>query len=506
MERQFRSDNGRMDPAPSVSASARADSGSVTDDREWIDRIRTGDTGALETLFRTHVRGLTAFAFRYVQSYDTAAHVVTEVFTRLWQGRHSWAFHGSVRGNLFASTHRVGLDELRRTRSEARWHAGLPPAGPDQAASASGQNDVHAVMHETIARLPALTRTVAFMRWADRLSRAEIAMVLGSNVRTVHTQVTPASRAMRKRLAPTTWVLEKRAALSTLRDAGDSVDPFPMIDPDRIEDYLSGESSEADVTQLFQDVVAAGGDPIALEAMESAWYGPGRIIADLVDPDTAWDGLAHKLSVPRHRTHQASKWRQAIPDAASALAMARAAADAGSRGVRAAADAGSRGVRAAANAGSRGARAAAAVTAGAVERGTAELKALPTEQLSARLKHQASIARASIVSGARRLMGVAVQAIRRANGLMASRLVQGVGIVVVGIALTAGVWTLLAHHVGAGRVSEGSAGQVVAPNPAIRSRSPVEGGSAANSPRVPGHNETKVHKRRHVTRTGSPTS
>lgn len=184
----------------------------------------------------------------------------------------------------------------------------------------------------------------------------------------------------------------------------------------------------------------------------------------------------------------------------------RAAADAGGRGVRAAADAGSRGVRAAADAGGRGARAAAVATAGAVGRRTAELKALPTEQLSARLRHEASVARASIVSGALRFIGAATQAVRRANGLMASRFVQGVGIVVVGIALTAGVWTLLAHHV-AGTVSEGSAGQVVAPSPAIRSRLPAAGGLAGSSPRdsrAPGHGQPKVRRRRHVTSTGSP--
>jgi RNA polymerase sigma-70 factor, ECF subfamily len=484
MERQFRSDNGRMDPAEGVSASGHSDPASAPDDREWIERIRSGNTTALETLFRTHVRGLTAFAFRYVQSYDAAAHIVTEVFTRLWQGRHSWAFHGSVRGNLFASTHRVALEELRRTRSEARWHAGLPPAEPDQPASPFGQNDVHAVMHETIARLPAVTRTVGYMRWADRLTRAEIAMVMGSNVRTVHTQITPASRAMRKRLAPTTWVLERRSTLSTLRDAGDGVDPFPMIDPDRIEEYLSGESSSADIERLSRDVAAAGGDPAALEAMESAWYGPGSIIADLVEPDNAWDSLAHKLSVPRHRKTGARKRRTVIPDAAAALAMVRAVADAGGRG----------------------ARAAAVATAGAVERGAAELKALPTEQISARLQHQASAARASLASGARRLMAVTRQALRRANVLVGSRIVQGVGIVVVGIALTAGVWTLLAHHLDAARLSEGSSGPVVSPSRAIHGRSPSENGPSSGSvrdSRASGQGEPKGRTRRHVTGTGA---
>jgi RNA polymerase sigma-70 factor, ECF subfamily len=484
MERQFRSDNGRMDPAGGVNAPGDADPGSVTDDREWIDRIRTGNTSALETLFRTNVRGLTAFAFRYVQSYDAAAHVVTEVFTRLWQGRHSWAFHGSVRGNLFASAHRVALEELRRTRSEARWHAGLPPAEPDQASSAIGHNDVHAVMHETIARLPAVTRTVAFMRWADRLTRGEIATVLGSNVRTVHTQVTPASRAMRKRLAPTSWVLERRSSLSTLRDAGDGVDPFPMIDPDRIEDYLAGESSPADVAQLSREVAAAGGDPAALEAMESAWYGPGRIIADLVDPDSAWDGLAHKLAVPRHRKNRTAKGHP-IPDAAAAVAM----------------------VRAAVGAGGRGARAAAVATAAAVGRRAADLKSLPTEQLAARVQHEASIARASLASWARRLTGLAGQAVRRTNGFFGSRVVQGVAIVFIGIALTAGVWTLLAHRVAADTVSDGSSGQVVAPYHPMRAHTPPPSGSAsgpARDSRAPGQSEPKVRARRHAASAGAP--
>src|SRR5579862_6584482 len=124
------------------------DSAAVVDDREWIDRIRSGSARALETLFRSHASELTAFAFRYVQSYDAAVRVVRDVFTRLWRGRHSWAFHGSVRGNLFASAHRVALEELHRTHSEARWHAGLPTAAThakgaldDDSGGGNGQED-----------------------------------------------------------------------------------------------------------------------------------------------------------------------------------------------------------------------------------------------------------------------------------------------------------------------------------------------------------------------------
>ena len=453
MERQSpRSDNGRMDQAVNApAASDRAGSAFMTDDREWIDRIRGGSTRALESLFRTHARELTAFAFRYVQSYDAAARVVDEVFTRLWRGRHSWAFHGSVRGNLFASAHRVSLEVLKRTRSEARWHAGLPVTDPppgelDQSTGgmvAIGPNDLHAVVHDTIARLPAITRTVAFMRWADRLTREEIATVMGSNVRTVHTQITPASRAMRKRLAPTSWVLEKRSALSTLRDAGEGIDPFPMIDPDRIDRYLAGESSPSDSEELCREVTSAGGDPTALEAMESAWYGPGRIIADVVDPAAAWSGLSAKLSfggrAPRER---GAGWRPSLPDGAAAMAMVRAAADAGRRRA--------------------GALTTQALTfrmwLGAVRPSSGEPPAASEHDLGGRENERLafpavgrapeaiSMSLQATASAVRRWATIAWQALEAAASYVDVRVVRGAAIVLLGLALTASVWALLSKH------------------------------------------------------------
>src|SRR6185312_2399172 len=51
--------------------------------------------------------------------------------------------------------------------------------------------------------------------------------------------------------------------------------------------------------QLRRDVAAAGGEPEALDAMESAWCGPGRIMEDLVDVDAAWHSLARRLTLPQ---------------------------------------------------------------------------------------------------------------------------------------------------------------------------------------------------------------
>jgi hypothetical protein len=98
-----------------------------------------------------------------------------------------------------------------------------------------------------------------------------------------------------------------------------------MIDPDRIEYFLAGESLPAEAAQLRRDVSAAGGEPAALDAMDAAWFGPGRLIADVVDRDAAWGALARRLSLPHTRGNPPRRrWRR-VPAALLAFAFGRGA-------------------------------------------------------------------------------------------------------------------------------------------------------------------------------------
>lgn len=278
----------------------------VPEDRDWIERIRGGNQPAFESLFRLYVRPLTAFAHRYVQSLSAAQSVVDDVFARLWQGRHSWAFHGTVRGNLFASTHRVALEVLNRTHRESRWHAGLPPDGPtfvpdpmrmpiDDRVSVK---ELEASVTVAIARLPGRARVVAFMRWSDQLTRAEIATVLGMNVRTVHTQLTPSAQAMRRRLGSPYDIINAWSTAPMTREAVEGSERFTTIDPERIELYLAGECIPAEAASLELDVVGAAGEPQALEAMRTAWATPRHVVERLVNEEEAWRTLARRVSMP----------------------------------------------------------------------------------------------------------------------------------------------------------------------------------------------------------------
>ena len=277
----------------------------VPEDREWIERVRGGNQPAFESLFRLYVRPLTAFAHRYVQSLSTAQSVVDEVFVRLWKGRHSWAFHGTVRGNLFSSAHRVALEALNRTHRESRWHAGLPPEGPAYVPDLDrvntddgvGTDELEASATVGIARLPGRSRVVAYMRWTDHLTRAEIATVLGMNVRTIHSQITPSAQAMRRRLGSPHDMINAWSTAPTTREAVEGSERFTAIDSERIELYLAGECIPAEQASLELDVVAAKGEPHALEAMRSAWAAPRIVVERLVNEDTAWRTLARRLEM-----------------------------------------------------------------------------------------------------------------------------------------------------------------------------------------------------------------
>jgi RNA polymerase sigma-70 factor (ECF subfamily) len=277
----------------------------VPEDREWIDRVRSGNQQAFEALVRLYARPLTAFAHRYVQSLSAAQAVVEDVFVRLWRGRHSWAFHGTVRGNLFASTHRVALEALHRMHRESRWHAGLPPDGPAyvpdldrvHADDGVGADELEASVTVAIARLPGRSRVVAYMRWTDHLTRAEIATVLGMNVRTVHSQITPSAQAMRRRLGSPHDMINAWSTAPATREAIEGSERFTTIDPERIEMYLAGECIPAEQASLELDVVDAKGEPLALEAMRSAWAAPRLVVQRLVNEDEAWRTIARRLEI-----------------------------------------------------------------------------------------------------------------------------------------------------------------------------------------------------------------
>jgi len=174
-----------------------------------VARVRAGDQAALGAIFRAFVLPLSAFAYRSVQSRDTAAELVQDVFYRIWRGHARWEVEGSLKAYLYRATRNRVLDFLRHEKIERRWaersvreHAAEVARSPAREDEAMETRDRVAALERALDDLPERRRLVFVLRWRDGLSHQEIADRMGVTVKTVENQLTRAIQALRERLGP----------------------------------------------------------------------------------------------------------------------------------------------------------------------------------------------------------------------------------------------------------------------------------------------------------------
>lgn len=149
---------------------------------------------AFQRLFGLHFEELYRFAYRYVQSAETAQDLVHEAFLRLWRQRSQVELAGpSARSYLYTIVRYQALDHLRRRRVEERWRreyatplvterGAALAADPDQEFTA---RETRAAIQQAVDALPQRQRQVLLLRWQQQASYDQIAETLGISPKTV---------------------------------------------------------------------------------------------------------------------------------------------------------------------------------------------------------------------------------------------------------------------------------------------------------------------------------
>ena len=75
---------------------------------EWIEKVRSGDAGAFENLFRRYCQLLTNFARRYVQ----------DVFLKIWLNRSNLNPNSNIKSYLFTAVRNQALKHIRHVKIE----------------------------------------------------------------------------------------------------------------------------------------------------------------------------------------------------------------------------------------------------------------------------------------------------------------------------------------------------------------------------------------------------
>ena len=97
-------------------------------ERALQERIRAGDEGAFDTVFRSHYAYLVRMAESVVRDRALAEEVAQEVMLELWRRRESLQLEQTFRAYLIRSTRNRALNHIRHQRVVAReaWLAMRP--------------------------------------------------------------------------------------------------------------------------------------------------------------------------------------------------------------------------------------------------------------------------------------------------------------------------------------------------------------------------------------------
>jgi RNA polymerase sigma-70 factor, ECF subfamily len=180
---------------------ANADINAIPSDLALVTAVRSGDQGAMATLYDRHSSIVYAVALRVLQDTGAAEDVLQDIFMQLW--RNPGAFDAS-RGNMAAwlaviARHRA-IDTLRRRRPENDLEGVVVSVETDLADGADRSRTLDRI-RGALQTMPVPQRSALEMAYFEGLTHVEIAEKTGEPLGTIKTRIRNGLLSLRKVLA-----------------------------------------------------------------------------------------------------------------------------------------------------------------------------------------------------------------------------------------------------------------------------------------------------------------
>jgi len=173
-------------------------------DFEIVRRIREGDAGQFESLFRSSYVSLVRYAKTLIKDQDTAEEIVQDLFFRLWKDKEKLQIESSLNGYLYRAVHNRCLHHIDHNRVVEKYAREM--AVMDQEKSESPTDILHyrelqAKIADILERLPEKCGKIFYMSRFEGLKYSEIAEKLSISVKTVEANMGRALKEFRRVLA-----------------------------------------------------------------------------------------------------------------------------------------------------------------------------------------------------------------------------------------------------------------------------------------------------------------
>jgi RNA polymerase sigma-70 factor (ECF subfamily) len=172
-------------------------------DTEIIRRIRQGDVGQFESLFRSSYVSLVRYAKTLIKDHDDAEEIVQDLFFRLWQDKEKLNIESSLNGYLFRSVHNRCLHFIEHNKVVDRHAEEMLSRQTETQESPEDilhYKELQSRIARILERLPERCGQIFYMSRFEGLKYNEIAEKLSVSVKTVESNMGRALKEFRKEL------------------------------------------------------------------------------------------------------------------------------------------------------------------------------------------------------------------------------------------------------------------------------------------------------------------
>ena len=173
-------------------------------DTEIVRRIRQGDVGQFESLFRSSYVSLVRYAKTLIKDHDDAEEIVQDLFVRIWQDKEKLNIESSLNGYLFRSVHNKCMHFIEHSKVVDRHAEEMlyrQTEIQESPADILHYKELQSRIARILERLPERCGQIFYLSRFEGLKYTEIAEKLSVSVKTVESNMGKALKEFRKELA-----------------------------------------------------------------------------------------------------------------------------------------------------------------------------------------------------------------------------------------------------------------------------------------------------------------
>lgn len=161
------------------------------------------DESAFEQVFKTHFKGLHAYACTMLKDEADAEEMVQQVFFKLWERSGNLSFSGSIAAYLYRAVHNESLNYLKHQKVKTSHQLHVAYRMKNNAEHETGrimEKELEHQFREALNELPEQCRTVFQLSRFEDMKYREIADKLDISVKTVENHMGKALKLLRSKL------------------------------------------------------------------------------------------------------------------------------------------------------------------------------------------------------------------------------------------------------------------------------------------------------------------